>query len=222
MLGEGTQLVEAREALLEVLERVIAPVRLAVMFAMQPDAKRRRTLAMSYFGVSTGTPTASIEVTSERTIARMISRSWIMRSNTTSMSRLRSGKALSRCTSMNRGEVTRRIATSTAGLCRSVWPTARVAFPARPAAIMPSASLTDRDSGFSTSTGMPRSRNGTATSLWSSVGTATTTASTSPRTSRKSVSPRVDDAAAISAARSARVSTTATSLVPSIDDRMRA
>ena len=37
-------------------------MRLAVMLAMQPDAKRSRTLAMSYFGVSTGTPTASIDV----------------------------------------------------------------------------------------------------------------------------------------------------------------
>ena len=31
---------------------------------MQPDAKRSRTLAMSMRGVSTGTPTASIAVTS--------------------------------------------------------------------------------------------------------------------------------------------------------------
>ena len=40
-----------------------------------PDAKRRRTFAMSYFGVSTGTPTASIDVTSGPTIARITSRS---------------------------------------------------------------------------------------------------------------------------------------------------
>ena len=37
-------------------------MRLAVTFAMHPDANRSRALAMSYFGVSTGTPTASIDV----------------------------------------------------------------------------------------------------------------------------------------------------------------
>ena len=50
-------------------------MRLAVTLAMQPDANRSRALAMSYFGVSTGTPTASIEATSDRTSARMMSRS---------------------------------------------------------------------------------------------------------------------------------------------------
>ena len=43
---------------------------------------------------------------SDLTSARMTSRSWIIRSNTTSMSRLRSGNAPSRWTSMNRGAVT--------------------------------------------------------------------------------------------------------------------
>ena len=55
---------------------------------------------------------------------------------------------------------------------------------ARAAASMRSASARLRDIGFSTSTGVPVSRNGTATSAWRSVGTATITASTAPIKSR--------------------------------------
>jgi hypothetical protein len=91
-------------------------IRLAVTFAMQPVENRRRAFAMSYLSVSTGTPTASIDVGSAFTSARMMSRSWIIRSNTTSMSRLRSGNTPSRCTSMNRGVVTNGITAATAGL----------------------------------------------------------------------------------------------------------
>ena len=58
--------------------------------------------------VSTGTPTASIASTSDCTRDRTMSRSWIIRSNTTSISRLRSGNVPSRWTSMNRGSVEQR------------------------------------------------------------------------------------------------------------------
>jgi len=91
-------------------------MRLAVTLAMQPLAKRRRALAMSNLSVSTGTPTASIALTSDFTSARMMSRSWIIRSNTTSMSRLRSGNTPSRWTSMKRGVETSGITAATAGL----------------------------------------------------------------------------------------------------------
>ena len=68
------------------------------------------------------------------------------------MSRLRSGKTPSRCTSMNRGEVTSGRTAATAGLYRSVCPTARIAPDALAAAISSSASASDRAIGFSTST----------------------------------------------------------------------
>ena len=50
-------------------------IRDAVTLATQPDANRIRALAMSTFGVSTGTPMASTESTSDRSTARMMSRS---------------------------------------------------------------------------------------------------------------------------------------------------
>ena len=102
-------------------------MRLAVRLAMQPEAKVRRTLAMSMRGDSTGTPTASMAVTSLPMAASSTSRSWIIRSNTTSMSRLRSRKPLSRCTSTNPGDFTCGRAATTAGLKRSEWPTASTA-----------------------------------------------------------------------------------------------
>ncbi len=91
-------------------------MRLAVRLAMHPLSNRSRALAMSNFGVNTGTPTASIDVTGERTSDRITSRSWIIKSKTTSISRLRSGNTPSRCTSMKRGEVTIGITAATAGL----------------------------------------------------------------------------------------------------------
>ena len=91
-------------------------IRLAVRLAMHPDAKRSRTLAMSTCPVSTGTPTASIAATSSPTAVRTMSRSWIIRSKTTSTSRLRGEKAPMRCTSMKRGASTSGRATVTAGL----------------------------------------------------------------------------------------------------------
>ena len=50
-------------------------MRLAVRFAMQPFAKRRRAFAMSIRELSTGTPTASIETGSESTHDSTTSRS---------------------------------------------------------------------------------------------------------------------------------------------------
>jgi hypothetical protein len=50
-------------------------IRLAVMFATHPDAKRSRALAMSKRSVSTGTPTASIDSISDCTIDSTRSRS---------------------------------------------------------------------------------------------------------------------------------------------------
>ena len=54
-----------------------------------PEANRSRALAMSTRGVRTGTPTASTWTASEPSRLRTMSRSWIIRSRTTSMSRLR-------------------------------------------------------------------------------------------------------------------------------------
>ena len=70
--------------------------RLAVTLAMHPLAKRSRAFAMSTEGVSTGTPTASTERSAEGTMVRMTSKSWIMRSETTSTSVPRSVKGASR------------------------------------------------------------------------------------------------------------------------------
>ena len=50
-------------------------IRLAVRLAMQPPAKRSRTLAMSIRGVSTGTPTASTLTVGSPTIDSTMSRS---------------------------------------------------------------------------------------------------------------------------------------------------
>ena len=87
---------------------------------------------------------------------------------------------------MNRGSASSGRAASTAGLNRSVCPTARTAPASLAAAIIASASASDRAIGFSTSTGMPADRNGSATSRCASVGTATMTASTLPINSRAS------------------------------------
>ena len=91
--------------------------------------------------------------TSDRTSARMMSRSWIIRSKTTSMSRLRSGNAPSRCTSMNRGEVDAAAAPRRPPGCsaRCARPPASRRTRAA-AAISSSASASDRAIGFSTST----------------------------------------------------------------------
>ena len=65
---------------------------------------------------------------------------------------------------MKRGVDTSGSTAATAGLCRSVCPAASVAPDAAAAAIRSSASCSVRVIGFSTSTEMPRSRNGIAIS----------------------------------------------------------
>src|SRR5439155_1084917 len=60
--------------------------RLAVRFATQPSANSSRALAMSSFSESTATPTAEIESGTVPTQFSTMSITWIMRSNTTSMS----------------------------------------------------------------------------------------------------------------------------------------
>ena len=78
------------------------------------------------------------------------------------MSRLRSGEVPSRWTSMNRGSLMCGLAAATAGLNRSLWPTASTT-PARlAAAISVSASVTVCVTGFSTSVCTPDSINGRA------------------------------------------------------------
>ena len=72
------------------------------------------------------------------------------------------------------------------GLNRSVCPTASATPDLAAAAIISSASASDRAIGFSTSTGTPACRNGSAISRCSSVGTAIVTASTWPISSRQS------------------------------------
>ena len=99
-------------------------IRLAVMLATQPDANFRRAFAMSIRDVRTGTPTPSTLTTSVPSIASATSRSWIITSKMTSMSRLRSGNPLSRWTSMKRAFCSTGRAACSAGLKRSVWPTA--------------------------------------------------------------------------------------------------
>jgi len=123
---------------------------------------------------------------------------------------------------MNRGSARSGRAAATAGLKRSVWPTAKTASAFAAAAIMTSASTRLRAIGFSTRTAAPAFRNGSAISQWRSVGTAMVTASTCPARSRASYAARVPCAAAISSARARFVSATATSFTPDSDARIRA
>ena len=81
----------------------------------------------------------------------------------TSISMLRSGKPLSLCTSMNRGVCRFGSAIANAGLNRSVCPTASIAPEAEASATISLASARLAVMGFSTSTWIPRSRNGRAT-----------------------------------------------------------
>ena len=73
----------------------------------------------------TGTPTASTWTASDPSRLRSRSRSWIMRSSTTSMSRLRGENGASRWTSMKRGLLACLRNRSAAGLKRSTCPTWR-------------------------------------------------------------------------------------------------
>ena len=95
------------------------------------DRARRRSAGGRWrcppAAVSTGTPTASTCTASEPSSASTMSRSWIIRSSTTSMSRLRAENEPSRCTSTKRGARPCRQSTSVAGLKRSMCPTWRTA-----------------------------------------------------------------------------------------------
>ena len=154
-------------------------------------------------------PAARISWGSARVRASTMSTSWIIRSSTTSTSRLRGLKTLSRWISKNSGRLARRSSSTTAGLKRSRWPTCRM----RPNLVGGSRS------------GAPRSRD---PERWASppgrrcrlravrsrplrgtrVGVATTAASTRPASSRTSVRAWAPYGAATSAARAASISTT--------------
>ena len=121
------------------------------------------------------------------------SRSWIIRSKTTSMSRLRSGNVPRRWTSMNRGS-------SMSGTRRRDRRVEALGVPDRraprrrgaAAAIISSASSSDRAIGFSTRTGTPgrqeRAHRDVRAAPWNGDASR---ASTWPSSSRKSPSGRV-------------------------------
>ena len=106
-----------------------------------------------------------------------MSRSWIIRSRTTSTSRLRGEKEPRRWTSTNRAPFPAESRASVAGLKRSMWPTCRTAPRSAASARRSSASSRVAVIGFSSRTSRPRSRARRATAWWSTVGTATETAS---------------------------------------------
>jgi hypothetical protein len=77
--------------------------RLAVRFATQPSANSSRAFAMSSLSESTATPTAETVSGTAPTQSSTMSMSWIMRSNTTSMSSERGWNSARRWASMNLG-----------------------------------------------------------------------------------------------------------------------
>ncbi len=130
---------ENRRRLLRVIERNILPglekaelstfsveTRLAVRLAMQPSANSSRTFAISTFGERIEIPAARMSFNSRLASASTISRSWIIRSSTTSTSRLRSVNTLMRWISKNSGSVAACSSAITAGLKRSRCPTWRI------------------------------------------------------------------------------------------------
>src|SRR5271156_678567 len=131
--------------------------RLAVTLATVPVENSMRTCAISTLSVITGMPTAFKSTTGAPTSASRMSKSWIITSYTTSISRLRGVKIPRRCTSKNIGLETIFIAATTAGLNRSRCPICRMRLLRCAEAIKPSASPSDAAMGFSTSTSMPES-----------------------------------------------------------------
>ena len=123
---------------------------------------------------------------------------------------------------MKRGVEISGRAAATAGLCRSVCPTASVAPDADAMPINRSASSSDAAMGFSTRTATPASRSGAATRAWSRVGTATTTPSTSEATAPMSLANGAPTLEATARARSSSQSTTATSSISGAAPRIRA
>ena len=131
---------------------------------MQPPANRSRTLAMSIRGVSTGTPTASTltdRLADERQQQVEVVDHQV--EHDVDVEAALGERAEPVHLDEARLRAAARAPPSTAGLKRSVWPTARRTPRAAAAAIRRSASATVRAIGFSTSTCTPRSRNGSAT-----------------------------------------------------------
>ena len=81
----------------------LGETRLAVRFATHPPGKPMRALAMSTLSLITGTPIASMRVGSSPTSRWIRSRSWIIRSRTTSTSVPRPGNGPRLWASTNRG-----------------------------------------------------------------------------------------------------------------------
>ena len=148
---------------------------------MQPLAKRSRALAMSTRPVSTGTPTASIDSTS----ALHQRQHDVEIVNHQVEDDVDVEAALGKRAEPVHFDEARIGEQRPRGLDRRVEALGVADGQQRrplspPAAIISSASASDRAIGFSTSTGMPAARNGSAMSRCSSVGTAIVTASTCP------------------------------------------
>ena len=154
--------------------------RLAVRFATQPSGNSSRAFAMSSLWDSTWTPTPETLCGACPTISSTMSTSWIMRSNTTSMSSERGWNMASRWASMNLGDTIRSRTATSAGLKRSTCPTWSTSPVRRAVASSASASAVVTASGFSTSTWQPPWSAVSAAARCSTVGTAIESASTRP------------------------------------------
>ena len=141
-------------------------IRLAVTLATHPFSKVSRAFTMSSCPPNACAPRAYTSLTGLRTSDRIRSRSWIIRSRTTPMSVDRPVNGPCRSASISLGVSGRRIRFSNAGLNRSMCPTWNGT--PRLLAISTSSSAWARVVviGFSTRTGMPRSRNDRAIVWW--------------------------------------------------------
>ncbi len=110
---------------------------------------------MSTFPDKMGRPTARTSLTGDFAKASTMSRSWIIRSSTTSTSSERGVNTLSRCTSKNIGCVSNGTVARTAGLKRSRCPTCAIRLCVAASATNSSASASVAASGFSISTSTP-------------------------------------------------------------------
>ena len=110
---------------------------------------------MSTFPDRIGRPTARTSLTGDLANASTMSRSWIIRSSTTSTSSERGVNTLSRCTSKNMGCVSSGTVARTAGLKRSRCPTCAIRLCVAASATSSSASASVAASGFSISTSTP-------------------------------------------------------------------
>ncbi len=166
---------------------------------------------MSSFPDSTATPTADTLVGGSPTASSTRSMSWIIRSNTTSMSSERGWNKASRWASMNLGRVTCGRAAIRAGLKRSTCPTWSLTPVRRAASIMASASSTVAAIGFSTSRCRPAAAARSAAPRWATVGSAIETASQASSSSASLGKARHACASATARARAASASYTPTS-----------